>query len=489
MTTPPEDPSAALPPELSPRSSGHRAAPAGRRRGHPFLRTLAVVASVAIVLASGTGYAVSQHYLGEVNQISVFNGLTTARPAKADVPAQNILVVGVDDRSTLTAEQKREYHTGHDDYGKRSDTMILFHISDKQKTVTAVSFPRDSLVTIPAYTDSAGNKHPASRNKLNAAYAFGGAKLTIETIETATGIRIDHYVEIDLGGFVRMVDAVGGVDVCTSVPLHDTDSGLNLPAGTTHLNGIQGLAFVRARHIYADQDLGRIKAQQKFVGSMVKRATTSGVLLNPVRLNRFLNAALKSLNTDMSEKQLIAEAKQLRVYKPSKISFLTVPIGNSNDFVPGVGDAAEWDKVAAKSLFTKLRLDQPLTKSSASKITVYPGSITLQVYNAAGVQGLGSKAANDLANVGFGMADVAKNAPGGVTGQSGTVVKYDPTHAAASRTVLASLPGSTGVAVPGLGKTIDVLIGSSYTAAQKVTVSTGGDSTPQARTAASNICS
>ena len=91
---------------------------------------------------------------------------------------------------------------------------------------------------------------------------------------------------------------------------HDKDSNLNLPAGKSHLNGVQGLAFVRARHIYADQDLGRIEAQQKFVGSMIKRATSKGVLLDPLKLNKFLSAATKSLNTDMSKDELVDQVKR-----------------------------------------------------------------------------------------------------------------------------------------------------------------------------------
>jgi LCP family protein required for cell wall assembly len=342
-------------------------------------------------------------------------------------------------------------------------------------------------VTIPAYTDSTGRKHPASRNKLNAAFAFGGSKLTIETIEKATGIRIDHYVEIDLGGFVRMVNAIGGVDVCVADPISDKDSNLQLPAGKSHLDGVQSLAFVRARHIYADQDLGRIKAQQRFVGSMIKRATSKGILLDPLKLNRFLSAAVKSIDTDMSKDELLDEMKLLRDFKPGNVSFLTVPISNSNLYVPGVGSAASWNKKQARELFTKLRNDEPLEKkATAAKLTVLPGAITVQVLNGAGVQGLGAQAADDLARLGFGMADVAKNAD--VSNQSATVVKYDPTNVAASRTVLAAIPGATGLAVPGLGKTVEVVVGSTYSGAKAVSVTGSTSTKPKARTAADDVC-
>lgn len=477
-----------LPPELSPRgTSGRPRAAASRRRGagRRLARRVAVIASALVVLTSAAGYAVSQNYLGNVDQIDAFDGLVN-RPAESSAPVQTILLAGVDSRGNLTPEQRRQLTTGNAQ-GRRSDTMILLSVSDSQKSITAVSLPRDSLVTIPAYTDDAGVRHAASKNKLNAAFAFGDAPLTIQTIEKATGLRIDHYVEVDLAGFVKLVDAIGGVEVCTPTAITDKDSGLNLPAGRSKLDGGQGLAFVRARHIYADQDLGRIRAQQRFVGSMIKKATSSGVLLNPVRLNRVLGSITEAVNTDMDKDQLVEQVRNLRDYKPGDVAFMTVPIANGNDYVDGVGSVVTWDKQQARALFTKLKNDVPLNEPSGSKLTVAPGRITLQVLNGAGIQGLAGGAADDLAGIGFGMADIAKNAD--VTGQTTTVVRYDPTQEAASRTVLAAIPGSTGEAVPGLGSTIEVVIGSSYDGVTKPAVKgSTPSSTPKARTAAENVC-
>lgn len=451
---------------------------------------IAAVAAAFIVLGSATAYAVQGYYLGNIDTITdAFP--EGPRPEKvAPAETKNILLAGVDDRETLTDEEKRRFHVGMDDYGKRSDTMILLHVSDKTKSATAISFPRDSLVTIPAYTDDNGVEHPPQQNKLNAAYAFGGEKLAIATIEEATGIRIDHYIEIDLGGFVRMVDAVGGVDVCVQQPVYDAKSKLDLPAGKSKLDGVQGLAFVRARAIYANADIGRIEAQQKFVGSMVKKATSSGVLLNPVKVNQLLSAATKSISTDMKTDQFREQMLQMRDYRANDISFLTVPIANSNGSVPGVGSVVLWDEAKAKTLFTRLKKDEPLEDKAPAKnkLTVLPGSITVQVLNGAGIQGLGATAADDLARLGFGMADIAKNAD--VTDQAGTVVRFDPTKEKASRTVIASIPGATGLAVPGLGTTIEVVVGKNYDGAKKVTVTPGGTAPKKAttRTAADDIC-
>jgi hypothetical protein len=285
---------------------------------------------------------------------------------------------------------------------------------------------------------------------------------------------------------VRMINAVGGVDVCVTSAVDDKDSNLHLPKGTSHLNGVEGLAFVRARHIYANQDLGRIQAQQKFVGSMIKRATSKGVLLDPVSLNKFLSAATKSLNTDMSKDEIVKQAKMMRNYKPSNIAFVTVPIANSNGYVSGIGSVVTWSKSQSRTLFDNLKNDRSIITPKAAKLTVPAGSITLQVLNGAGVQGLGATAADDLTKIGFGMADIAKNAD--VTDQKATVVKYDPKYAAASKTVLAAIPGATGQAVPNLGKTIQVVVGSDWSGAKAVTISSATTSKTKVRTAADDVC-
>ena len=484
LTTPRDVPAPALPPELSPRgattaggarprgaAATHAARP-GTRRRHPVLKGRGAAAAAMVVLGSVTGYALTDHYLGEVNQIVL--GEDADRPEKLDVPAENILVAGVDDRTNLTRKERRRLTLGQDDYGKRSDTMMLLHISDDQKSISAVSFPRDSLVTIPAYTDDDGDRHPKSTNKINAAYAFGGPELTVKTVEKATGVRIDQYVEVDIPGFIRMVDAVGGVEVCTAEPLYDKDSGLDIPAGTTKLNGAQGLAFVRARHLYADQDLGRIRAQQRFIGSMVKTATSSQVLFNPGRLNNVLSTTLASITTTMNKDEILEHAMRIRDYDPSNIRFFTVPIADSNFYVDGVGSSVLWDETESAAMFDKIKRDEPLVKPTTEKVTVAPGSITLQVLNGAGITGLGAAAADDLAELGFAMAGIAGNAD--VTDQTGTVVRHSPKKAEAAKTVLASLPGSTSEEVPGLGPVIEVVVGSDYTenGVAQVTIESAG---------------
>src|SRR3954452_17486463 len=145
-------------------------------------------------------------------------------------------------------------------------------------------------------------------NKLNTAYSFGGPRLTIRTIEANTNVRIDHYIEVNFLGFVKIVNALGGVSVCTPTPIHDPvhrlatggygGSGLELPAGTSKLDGIRALEYVRAREFDPTADLGRIQRQQKFMSSMVQKAKSTGVLLNPGRLYSVIQAVADSLTTD-----------------------------------------------------------------------------------------------------------------------------------------------------------------------------------------------
>src|SRR5262249_46135220 len=157
------------------------------------------------------------------------------------------------------------------------------------------SLPRDSLVTIPRWKDSSGKWHPASQQKLNAAFAYGGAPLAIKTIELATGMTINHYLEVSFAGFVKMVDAVGSVTVCSPTAVTDKDSGLRLKKGQNVLDSTEAMAYVRARHAFATQDLARIDHQQQFLAALFKAATQRQILLNPLKLNQFLGAALSSV--------------------------------------------------------------------------------------------------------------------------------------------------------------------------------------------------
>jgi len=465
-----------------------------KRRG---LRVAAAAVSGVVLLTCGAAWAGTTRYVGQVAHISI-PGLTTTGDSGSSDP-MTILVVASDSRAGLTPAEANSLHLGTANYGApRTDTMMLVHIGAGTSAVTVVSLPRDTLATIPAFTDAQGKHHEAHQAKLNAAYAEGGPATMVAAVESLTGVTINHYLEINFNGFLRMVDALGGVEVCLVKPLEDHKSGLNLPAGRQTISGPQALAYVRARYVDPTADLGRMHRQQRFVASIVKQATSAGTLLNPLRLDAFLSAVAGSVTADsgLGKDQLLALADRLKGTNPGDVAFTTVPLLPART-IHGVGSVLVWDPVAAQRLFTAIRTDTPIvaparpTTSAGPAVTVAPGSVTVEVFNGTSRRGLGTKAAGDLAAAGFAVSGRASNAPSPIG--AATVVSYDPRFDQSAHTVSAAIPGSALVAVTGLGRTIQVTVGTSYQGTQTVTYAGGGSARPtsstQPRTAADDLCS
>jgi LCP family protein required for cell wall assembly len=303
------------------------------------------------------------HISGKIARISVFSGLED-RPEKTS-KALNYLIVGSDTREGLSKEELKALRVGSTATaaGGRSDTMLLVHISKDRDKAFLVSFPRDSLVTIPAHTSSNGESQiPARQNKLNAAFSFGGAPLLIETIEAETNLKIDHYIEVSFAGFAGIVNALGGVEVCTKVDIDDPKSHLVLSAGTHTLNGIEALKYVRTRDFDGRGDIGRMQRQQEFMSSILNKATSTGVLLNPIKIVNFMNAAISTIKMDenLSKEDLLNLAKQMRGLSSGNVRTLTVPLSNPNGRVDGVGSVVIWDETLSADLWTRIRNDASL---------------------------------------------------------------------------------------------------------------------------------
>ena len=470
-----------LPPELSPRRAAPRpSAPSG---GHRWLSVLATVLASVVFVTSVGGWAVATYYDGKILRIPGISGLLASRDSSGPM---TILLAGSDSRAGLDGKQKHSLHTGSAQ-GQRSDTMMLVHLSGDHKHVTVVSLPRDSWVKIPAYTDSSGTHHPQSMNKLNAAYSFGGAPLLIRTVELNTGVTIDHYVEVGFAGVIKMVDAIGGVTVCLPYAVNDRRSGLHLPAGNSHVGGKMGLAFVRARYIDPTADLGRMHRQQEFLGAMFRQATSIGVLLNPVKLNNFLNAALSSVTTDpgLTRSVIMNLVTDLQKLKPKDIRFLTIPIKNAAYQTPA-GEAVQWDPQAADRVFSSIQDDTPLVKTTPDKATVQPSAIAVKVLNGSTVSGLATQATNDLSALGYQIAAPAGNAT--TTSTTTTVISYDPRWSQSVKTLQAAFPGATFKQVAGQGATFVITVGSDYTAPKTVKVSTAHKGSISSTTAATHVC-
>ena len=465
-----------------------------------LLRRLLLVATgaaSALVLAvSATGYALVSWSSDSVQRVHAFSGLTD-RPAPNASGTTTFLLVGSDGREGMSATDMRRLHVGTvaTAAGRRADTMLLVHVSAERGRVEVVSLPRDSYVTVPAHRGVDGRMVRQRRTKLNAAYAFGGPPLAVATVERSTGLRIDHYVELDFVGFVDLVDALGGVDVCTPVPLRDRKAGLRLPRGTSHVDGETGLAYVRARSVDARADLGRVERQQRFLAAMAARVTSTDVLLDPRALVRFLDAALSAVRADpgLRGDALVDLGTDLRHLSGQDIRFRTVPIANPSFRSANAGAVALWDRAAAAELFTALRTDSPVRTDRLprkDRPTVPPGQVRVQVYNAAGTPGLGTRVGAELAHRGFDVTGPARDWRR--TGFSRTTIRFDADYTESIKTVAAALPGARTVPVAGLGRTMQVVVGTSYagTRAVPVLTSTGtpAGGTGDGRTAADDPC-
>jgi len=336
--------------------------------------------SVGVVLIASLSWLGLGQVSGQISRIDVFGALKN-RPEKTS-QALNYLVVGSDSREGLTKAQIKALRVGSTAVaaGGRSDTMLLVHISKSRDAAYVVSIPRDTLVNIPAHRSQDGTRDiPERPGKINAAFAFGGAPLLIQTIEAKTNLKIDHYVEVSFAGFTGVEDALGGIEVCSKVAINETKIHLVMSAGSHILDGIEALKYVRTRDFDGRGDIGRMERQQQFVSAVLRKATSSGVLLNPIKLTKFFNATISTvkMDTSVNKSDLLTLAKQMRNLSAGNLRTLTVPLSDPNGSYPGVGSVVIWDQVLATDLWTRIRNDEalvetikPSASASASPMTV-----------------------------------------------------------------------------------------------------------------------
>jgi hypothetical protein len=252
---------------------------------------------------------------------------------------------------------------------------------------------------------------------------------------------------------------------------------------------------VRARNLDARADLGRIERQQRFLGAMVSRVTSKDVLLDPRALVHFLDAALGSVRVDrdLTRNEMVRLATALRHVSSGDVTFRTVPVTDPS-YRPGqIGAVALWDEHAADEMFAAMRRDsapERTVKARTTAVTVAPADIRVRVFNGAGTKGLGARAADDLASRGFQVAGPAQN--WSRTGLDRTVVRYDARYTESVKTLAAALPGAQLEKVPGLGRTQEIVVGSSYDGVLAVRVkaprTTGPAASSGDRTAADDPC-
>lgn len=364
----PEEPGDAGP------ASGAEGGPRRRRAG----RWIAAGVAVALLLAAGGAFGLYEKLQGNIHREHVTDQLGTDRPPKLN-KSMNILLLGSDSR----AGANRRYWSP-DVSGERSDTTILLHLSPNRDRAVAVSFPRDSMVQVPECEKKNGQKVPAYFGMLNSAFAYAGATCTWKMIESTTHIHIDHYVKIDFAGFKKVVDALGGVQICVPQPVNDPRADLYLKAGRQVVKGDAALGYVRTRYGIGDgSDLERIQRQQKFMAAVVKKATSGDMLTDPARTYRFLDAVTKAISTDdtFSASAMRRLATSLKGMSAGTVRFVTVP----TRVYPKDPNRVQWDMAQAGPLFDAIRRDDNLPappQVAAQPAQPKPGQVKVTAVNA-----------------------------------------------------------------------------------------------------------
>ena len=441
------------------------------RPGRTAARAAVTVASVLTVLAtvaSAVGWAGLSHLSSNITAIDVTDDLGSARPTKV-TPTQpttyeplNILVMGTD---TRTGQGRAFGDASQTASGEgHSDTAILLHVSGDRTRALGVSLPRDSWVTRPSCKGGG-----TVTGKFNAAFASGGPACTIKAVESLTGVRIDHFIVVNFLGFEAVVDSLGGVPICTTEAIDDKKSHLKLPAGTSILNGKDALAFARARKTLGDgSDISRIDRQQVFLSSVVRTATSAGLLTNPVKLYSVLNSVTESLTVDKalgSVDALKDLALSMQGLSPKNVKFMTVPWTGRGD-----GENVVWTSAADK-IWDAFKNDTPYPPTSTvpagqKALTVKASDIRVQVLNGTGVSGKAKSVANELQKLGFVVVGVG-TAKGGTVAT--TSVSADPSRTESARTLAyAAQAGATSTTAT--GRTLVLTIGTDWKGVRAVTV-------------------
>jgi LCP family protein required for cell wall assembly len=390
--------------------------------------------SALVLLAAGSAWALTGYVNSHLGRLDAG---TAGTPSSGPM---NILIAGLDERTGLTPRQQQVLHVGRSSGETNTDTLMVVHVPADHSYVKVVSLPRDSWVAIPGH----------GMNKINAALGIGGPQLMVRTVEQDTGLTINDYIEVNFLGFVKVIDTLGGVNICLPFAVDDRYSGLRMSAGPHHVNGITALMFARDRHSFAASDLARIQDQQQLVSSALSEAISSGTLANPLRLGRVLSAASAAIKVDQGF-NVVRLADELRGISPSQVTFTTVPLSNANYKSPTGQSAVLWDHGAASALFTALRNDQVPPRVRTGKPAAHPlsrGQVSLDVYNGTQIGGLSTETGTQLAALGFRVARSGVDWTSHDMAQ--TVIQYPAGQRAAARLVAQVLPGATVRQVNGL---------------------------------------
>ena len=486
----------------APRPAAHRA-----ETGHHWLLnagrvTIALVA-VLVLTATGWEWAIKSRADSGIisrsvraivtDDTNIVTATGTAPPAPGSYVPENILLLGSDTRVGEANTAAGGIDDSISDGVANSDSQMVAHVSGDRQHVTVLSIPRDTMIDAPtcltwdaATGQLAENTYPVSQGDrwhINSAYSVGGPQCSVRAIQDLTGLKIDRVIGIDFAGFQNMVDALGGVTVNVCGPIVDLVLGTVVEQGGSQtIGGEQALGLVRAREVAGDKDsdLARIRRQQVVLASILQQVTSAGTLLNPAKLDAFLQAFVQNTFTDnVTIDDLVTLAQSFGPLDPSRVTFFTLPT------VPSTSNsgALDIDEDKASAVFDALINDKPLpgepaaTQAAAtpeipapttpadgaasSGTTVDPSSIRLSILNVSGRSGVATAAMGLLNEIGFAVTDDDLLAPDEQR-QAGITVEYDPVNLDAALTVAAAVPGATLLPTEGLGGEVRLLLGESY---------------------------
>ena len=436
------------------------------------LRWVAVAAVVIVAAGTLTAYLKYRAVYDSITRVTVPSTALGHRPPVYSTNSLNILVYGDDSRVGLTPHEQYILRTGHDQTDN-TDTIMLVHISPGRQRLTVMSIPRDTMVPVyqcdsgPGYAGQQAN--PGGAVQINSLLQIGGPTCLWKTVEQVTGIRIDHFIGIGMLGFVKVVNDLGGVNVCVPFNVNDPVSGLNLSSGEQHINGIQALAFWRTREdIGNGSDLERIQRDQFMSAQVVKGVLSSGLLSNPIRLLNVVTDAAASMTTDsgMTVSDLIQIGESFRSLSSQNVQFITVP----NQPWTQNPNRVQFLQPQASQVFAAIARDMTVPKVSttpaptggAQVLTTSPANVKVEVLNGSGVTHIATEAATGLTSRGF---DVTGTGDAPSFAYTNSVIEYSSTaDMAAVNTLKKELTNVTSLQVTSLTPgTVDLILGSDFT--------------------------
>lgn len=477
------------------KASSHR----GRRTAMVMGRVAAAVIAVLALALTGAAWQWQASKNNSLNKVAALDpDSRDILDPGAQFGDENFLIVGTDSR--IGQNSGMGAGTTDDAAGARSDTIMLVNIPADRKRVVAVSFPRDLSITpmkCEHWDPTTGVYGPATdpespvygmdevytETKLNSAYAVGGPKCLVKVVQKLSGLSVNRFMAVDFAGFAKMVDALGGVEVCSTTPLEDYELGTVLAnAGRQVVDGHTALQYVRARQVTTETngDYGRIKRQQLFLSSLLRSLISKDTFFSLSKLNNVVNMFINDSYVDnIQTKDLVDLGQSVQGVSAGRITFVTVPtVGYADEYgneVPRTDDM--------RALFDAIINDDPLPEEInadntpvpevpqaatpapvdtngelVDAVTTSPNDITVRVSNSTGEDGLASTAASELQQHGFNV-DTPDDYPGPL---QSTTVFFSAGNEQAAATVASSFATPTIERVAGMGDVIRVVLGSDF---------------------------